>query len=238
MTGYSISYQDYDEELAKRLRQIITMPDNKKLLVCLPDVFERRERYNDACNAFWERHLETFQDFWDEVIIDEKCYGNTFFSRPYIDLVDRSISGRYFQNMKELFADKDLLIVEGTYSQSGVGNDLFQRANSVERIICPSRNAYSSYAIILDTIRQHGMNKLILLMLGPTAKVLANDLAFEGYWAIDIGHIDSEYEWYRMGATCKTKFKNKHTAEFNCDEDIELKNDNIYMKEIVAKVSD
>ncbi len=238
MTGRSISYQDYDEGLAKRLKQIITMPDNKKLLVCLPDIFERKERYNGACIAFWERHLEKYRDFWDEVIISEKCYGSAFFSRPYMDLVDKSISGRYFQNMKDFFANKSILIVEGAYSQSGVGNDLFQEANSVERIICPSRNAYSKYEMILDTIREYGINKLILLMLGPTAKVLASDLAFEGYWAIDIGHIDSEYEWYKMGVTRKTKLKNKHTAEFNFDNDIELKKDDIYISEIVATLSE
>ena len=76
-----------------------------------------------------------------------------------------------------------------------------------------------------------------MLMLGPTAKVLACDLAFEGYWALDIGHIDSEYEWYKMGAMQKVKFKNKHAAEFNFDENIELENDDIYAKEIVAMLA-
>lgn len=47
-----------------------------------------------------------------------------FFSRPYMDLVDKSVSGKYFQRIKEFYEDKDILIVEGSYSQSGVGNDL------------------------------------------------------------------------------------------------------------------
>lgn len=238
MTGRSIAYQDYDEGLAKRLKQIITLPDNDKLLVCLPDVFERQERYNDTCISFWKWHLEQYQDFYAEVITNEKCYGSAFISRPYMDLADKSLSGKHFQNMKELFADRDILIVEGFYSCSGVGNDLFQRAKSIERIICPSRNAYSKYEMILDTIRQHGTDKLILLMLGPTAKVLAYDLAFEGFWAIDIGHVDSEYEWYKMGATHKVKFQNKHTAEVNYDEDIEVQKDDTYVKEIVAVLSE
>lgn len=238
MTGRSIAYQDYDEGLAKRLKQIITLPDNDKLLVCLPDVFEKLERYNATSISYWKWHLEQYQDFYAEVIIGEKCYGSAFISRPYMDLADKSISGKHFQNMKELFADKDILIVEGFYSRSGVGNDLFQRAKSIERIICPSRNAYRKYELILNTIRQHGTDKLILLMLGPTAKVLAYDLAFEGFWAIDIGHVDSEYEWYKMGATHKVKFQNKHTAEVNYDEDIEVQKDDTYVKEIVAVLSE
>ena len=238
MTGHSIPYQDYDEELAKRLKQIITMPDNDKLLVCLPDIFDRRERYNFSCNSFWNRHLEQYHDFYNEIITEKRCYGSTFLSRPYIDLEDKSISGKHFNNLKEFFADKDILIVEGYYSRSGVGNDLFHRANSVERIICPSRNAYNKYEIILNTVMKYGVNKLILLMLGPTAKVLASDLAFSGFWAVDIGHIDSEYEWYMTGTTHKTKLKNKHTAEFNFDEHIELQNDDIYVHEIVEVLTD
>ena len=117
-------------------------------------------------------------------------------------------------------------------------NDLFQKAKSVERILCPSRNAYSKYKIILDEIKQRGIGKLILLMLGPTAKVLARDLALEGYWAVDIGHIDSEYEWYMMGAKDKIKFKNKHTAEYNYDENIILENNDTYTKEVVAMFID
>jgi glycosyltransferase family protein len=238
MTGHSIPYQDYDEELAKKLKQIISNPDHDNLLVCLPDIFERRERYHAECSSFWERHLEQYRDFYAEVILGGKCYGSAFLSRPYMDLADKSISGKHFQNLKTFFADKNILIVEGFYSRSGVGNDLFQGANSVKRIICPSHNAYSKYGMILDTIRQQGKDKLILLMLGPTAKVLACDLAYEGYWALDIGHIDSEYEWYKMGAMHKVKFKNKHAAEFNFDENIELENDDIYAKEIVAMLAD
>lgn len=44
---------------------------------------------------------------------------------------------------------------------------------------------------------------MILLMLDSTVKSLAYDLANEGYWAVDIGHIDSEHEWYKMAVTQK-----------------------------------
>ncbi|MDD7357228.1 MAG: GT-D fold domain-containing glycosyltransferase, partial [Streptococcus hyointestinalis] len=47
--------------------------------------------------------------------------------------------------------------------------------------------------------------RLVLVMLGPTAKVLVKRLADSGIQAIDLGHIDSEYEWYQMKATHKVK---------------------------------
>lgn len=239
MCGVAIGYQEYNEELAKRLKQVITMPDNDKLLVCLPDVFEKIERYRTITVLAWKQNLKWYQDCYAEIVTSEKYYGNAFISRPYLDLVDKSMCGKYFQSIKELFADEDILIVEGFYSRSGVGNDLFEGARSIERIICPSRNAYSKYKVILDTVRKYGKDKLILLMLGPTAKVLAYDLAFEGYWVVDIGHIDSEYEWYKMGVTSRIMIGGKHTAEGEyADEHIVLQNDDTYTSEIVAMLTD
>lgn len=239
MCGVSIGYQEYNEELARRLKQVITMPDNDKLLVCLPDIFEKMDRYKAIVDLAWKQHLRWHQDVWAEIVTGEKYYGNAFISRPYMDLADKSMCGKYFHSIKELFKDKDILIVEGFYSRSGVGNDLFEGARSIERIICPSRNAYSKYEVILDTVRKHGMDKLILIMLGPAAKVLAYDLALEGYWAVDIGHIDSEYEWYKMGAVDRIRIGHKHTAESEfADEHIVLQNDDTYAGEIVAMLSD
>ena len=123
MAGESIAYQDYDEELVRQMKQIVTMPDNDKLLVCLPDVFERRERYRAVGNCFWKWHLKLYQDIYAEMITNEKRYGNAFISRPYMELIDKSASGGYFNTIRELFEGKSILIVEGFYSRSGVGNE-------------------------------------------------------------------------------------------------------------------
>lgn len=74
-------------------------------------------------------------------------------------------------------------------------------------------------------------------MLGPTAKLLSYDLSCEGIQAIDIGHIDSEYEWFLMGALQKVKLPHKHTAEFNFDNDIDFVIDDEYESQIIADIS-
>ena len=43
--------------------------------------------------------------------------------------------------------------------------------NSIQRIICPSENAFDEYDEIFEKILEYGKNKLILLALGPTATV-------------------------------------------------------------------
>lgn len=233
--GHSIPYQAYDKELAGALKAILQMPSNEQLLVCLPDVFQNLERYNSNARYFWSKHFEQYHAFYEEECQSE-WYGSTFLSRPYIDLVDKSHSDRYFAAIKKLWSGRDILIVEGETSRSGMGNDLFEQANSVSRIICPSKNAFSSYDRIISSILRHAEGRLVILMLGPTAKLLSYDLTKRGYQAIDLGHIDSEYEWFQMKAESKVKLEHKHTAEFNYDENIAEVVDEEYINQVLEWV--
>ena len=237
IAGRSIVYQDFDPELSARLREIMSMESDERLMVCLSDVFTGLERYSIDAQNFWSlNHLPHFLEKYKN-ICRAPWYGSTFISRPYIDLEDKTPSVGYFAKLKKLWQDKDLLIVEGLTSRSGVGNDLFDGARSIKRIICPSRNAYSKLEAIKQAVREHEDNRLILTMLGPTAKVLVYDLVQEGYRALDIGHIDSEYEWFQMGASDKVKLSHKHTAEHNFDQDIEFRDDQAYDSQIVANLA-
>ena len=237
VAGRSIVYQEYDPELSARLREIMSMESDERLMICLPDVFTGLERYSIDAQNFWSlNHLPHFLEKYKN-ICRAPWYGSTFISRPYIDLEDKTPSAGYFAKLKQLWQDKDLLIVEGLTSRSGVGNDLFDGAKSIKRIICPSRNAYSKLDAIKQAVREYADNRLILTMLGPTAKVLVYDLVQEGYRALDIGHIDSEYEWFQMGASHKVKLSHKHTAEHNFDQDIEFRDDQAYDSQIVANLA-
>ena len=236
IAGRGIPYQEYDPELSARLREMMAMESNERLMICLSDVFTGLERYSIDAQNFWKAHLQHHLADYLE-ICRAPWYGSTFISRPYIDLEDKTPSAGYFAKLKQLWQDKDLLIVEGLTSRSGVGNDLFDGARSIKRIICPSRNAYSKLEAIKQAVREHADNRLILTMLGPTAKVLVYDLVQEGYRALDIGHIDSEYEWFQMGASHKIKLSHKHTAEHNFDQDIEYRDDQAYDSQIVANLA-
>lgn len=235
ITGHSIPYQDYDENLANELKEIISSESNESLVICLSDVFERLDRYNQEAVDFWKQHLNNNYVHYKS-LCKAPWYGSTFISRPYMDLVDKSLSNMYFKNIKNLWDKRDILIVEGVNSRSGVGNDLFDNANSVERIICPSKNAYSKIDEIESLIERHAENKLVLLILGPTAKVLAKRLSIKKFQAIDMGHIDSEYEWFKMKATTKVKLDHKHTAEHNFDENITFIEDDTYNSQIVERI--
>jgi len=235
LAGHSIPYQDYDEELVSTMRDIIGQESRKELVVCLPDAFTDRFRFTYWAIPFWKDHMDHYMDFYRELCSDS-WYGSTFVSRPYIDFEDKSQAKAQFEKLKSIWKNRDLLIVEGATSRSGVGNDLFDEANSIKRIVCPSHSAFSRVHEIKQEIEKYAAGRLILCMLGPTAKVLAYHLSQKGYQVLDIGHIDSEYEWMKMGAKTKVKFAHKHTAEYNFDQDIEFIEDETYNSQIVAKI--
>lgn len=235
--GDSIPYQNYEPDLAEKLKKIILRGNFNNTLVCLPDVFKGLNRYNHYAEDFYKSIFFPKNDhFLKEIAQTNNWYGSTFISRPYIDLVDKSKSAATFTKLKQLWQGRDLLIVEGALTRSGVGNDLFADAKSIERILCPAKDSYQQIDQIEQAIRTNAENRLILLMLGPTAKVIVDDLQDLSNQMIDIGHVDSEYEWFKMGATHKVKLANKHTAEFNFDEDISAVHDQVYQDEIVARI--
>ena len=119
----------------------------------------------------------------------------------------------YVDKLKSIWNNQDVLLVEGEFSRNGVGNDLFDNAKSLERILCPVKDAFNKYDEILSSIRLHGKGKLVLMALGMTATVLAKDLLVDGIWAIDLGHIDTEYEWFRMKAKKKVAISYKIVNE-------------------------
>ena len=235
LAGHSIPYQDYDVELVSTMREIIGQESREELVVCLPDAFTDRFRFTSWAIPFWKDHMDHYMDFYRELCSDS-WYGSTFVSRPYIDFEDKSQAKAQFEKLKSIWKNRDLLIVEGATSRSGVGNDLFDEANSIKRIICPSHSAFSRVHEIEQEIEKHAAGRLILCMLGPTAKVLAYHLSQKGYQVLDIGHIDSEYEWMKMGAKTKVKFAHKHTAEYNFDQDIEFIEDEMYNNQIVVRI--
>ncbi len=234
--GEDIRYQHSNSKLAKVLKDCILNNHNSKILTCLPDIFTNLDRYNEMRGYYALGVLPKFSDLFKEIEKSKYSYGSTFMSRMYISFRDKSKSQHYVDKLRDIWKDKDILIVEGEYTRSGVGNDLFENAKSIQRIICPAADAFNQVDEIEEAIRNNAQNKLILLMLGPTAKVIVNDLQDLDNQILDIGHIDTEYEWFKMGAKYVVPIgKNKHMAEV-ADRYLGEEDNPQYQKEIILKI--
>ena len=94
-----------------------------------------------------------------------------------------------------------------------------------------------AYDKILECCKDQAKDKLFLLALGPTATVLAYDLCKIGYQAVDIGHIDLEYEWFLKGQGCRTEIVGKYNNELaGGDKPVEIQ-DKQYQSQIIADFS-
>lgn len=209
-------YQKTNTQLHEKLWETFSSK-NSKLLVCIPDVFEENslDKLTRTARKHWLRFVRKnrlkLYDFFDTGNI----YGDSLVTRHYMDIEDKTNSEEYFNLIKKLWKNREVIVVEGRYTRFGVGNDLLSETNSIKRILCPECDAFAKYDIILKTCRENASNEdvLFLLALGPTATVLAYDLTDMGFQAIDIGHLDIEYEWFLSHANKKIKVENKYVNE-------------------------
>ena len=237
----NIGFQESSEALSEKLHDVLKNPPDD-CLICVPDVFGSLAIYNENSRHFWKRWLERNDNRRTVSVILRECrgqayrFGNALFTRPYIEYPDEKNALTIFPLIKKLWNNRDVLIVEGTQTRIGVNNDLLDNAASVHRILAPAVNAFGKYSEIISATEKVAGDKLILLALGPTATVMACELCRKGYWAIDIGHIDIEYEWFLRKATEKIAIPGKYTNEAKDGSIISGCHDPVYQKQIICVI--
>lgn len=231
-------FQRVDEKLSKMLKKIID-EDMPNLCVAIPDNFGSLDHYTEEAADGIRTYMtqNNTREHILKLIPNNRIYYNAYVTRPYIIYRNKRLAGHIFSLWKELFKGRNLLVVEGEFSRIGVGNDLFKNVSTIRRILCPSCDAYRNYDVILETVLAHvQLNDLILISLGPTATVLAYDLASMGYQAIDIGQIDNEYEWYRRGVEERVAIPGKMVAELSWGNRHKGFDDPTYINQVLCKI--
>ncbi len=206
--GGSLMLQKASPEIARGLAEILRYTE-EDLIVTIPGVFETLSDHRKASRQFWRDHLFFCRKIYEKYCNPNRIYYNTFVSRCYYYLEDRDGVGAKFAKIRKIWENKDIVIVEGERTHNGVGNDLFDTARSIERIICPPSDAYRAVPAILDACTDYDKDRLFVLSVGVAAKFLAVELFQRGYRALDIGNMDMEYEWYVRCAPGKIRLE-KH----------------------------
>lgn len=228
-------FQEPDPQLAEMLRKVLEQPP-ANLLLAIADNYGNLEKYTETiADGIRSYQCENQHRARILGLLDQShTYYDAYVTRPYLLYRDKRWSENIFALWKQLFAGRDILLVEGRFSRFGCGNDLLTGAASIQRILAPEKNAFLQYDSILDSIHRHAnATDLVLISLGPTATVLAADVAKLGIQAIDIGQLDNEYDWYRMGAKDRVPIVGKMTAEVQWDREVEEIQDTAYESSIV-----
>lgn len=230
-------FQEKSDMLKKRLLEVIHSQDDS-ISIAIAQNFTNLERYKEEAADVIRSYMafDTRTDIMRFLDMD-RVYYDAYVTRPYCMYKDRKNAEKIIPLFKELWKNRNVTIVEGKYNRTGINNDLFDNTNRIKRIICPSKNAWSKYDDIKKAVIDYiPKSDLVCIVLGPTATVLAYDLAKLGYQGIDIGQIDNEYDWYISGAEKRVPIEGKMVAEISDNKNLERFHSEIYDSQIVAMV--
>lgn len=231
-------FQRNDERLSERLWQVIRS-NEPGLIIGIADNFGSLWKFSDE-GAYDIRLYMTreIRAFLDSFVDRNRVYADGYITRFYSVLRDNKGDGpaKRLKQLRSMWEGRDVIMVEGAQTRQGVGNDLFDNTKSIRRIIGPATSSFDRYDEILNAcLEEKDDSVLFLIALGPSAGVLAYDLMMNGYQALDIGHLDMEYEWYLAGQGQRTPIPGKYNNEFKNGDQVEDIHDPEYETQIIAR---
>lgn len=195
--GQGNLFQDYDEELSAKLKQLLTEKRDNLYIGLNCSYFQSPVKYSEHNRRFYRLYGTSFRrvfvDLCDpnNIYLDACCFGGYFRQGENFDI------DKHFDNVKELFRNKKIAVVCGEGILDEISYNIFEFADDIKYIAAPKVNAFDKYEQILTSVKtQVKKDWLVCIILGMTATVLAADLADLGYTAWDIGHAAKEYDAY------------------------------------------
>lgn len=229
-------FQQTNGQLGIRLNEVLNNTHDR-VVTCIADNYGDLSKYTDEAAKGIRKYLSPSVREEHLRLIGKNVYYDAYISRPYIMYKDKGRANRIFALWKTLWNKRDVILIEGIYTRSGCMNDLFLDVKSLKRILCPSENAWEVYERVLAAALENATEDILFLIaLGPTATVLAYDLSLAGYQAIDLGHLDNEYEWYLRKANEVEDIKYKYVNDYNAGRYAIDINDKEYDNQIIEKI--
>lgn len=191
--GQSQAFQNCDERLAQYLKEILqsTRDDiyvgiDYSYFHGFDNVTETIKKHNYLCGSFFKNALLTYCG-------KEPEYISSSFNQLYVDYVEYDWD-KYIHNIKQLFQDKDITVICGEGILSKLTYNVFDCAKSVEYLYGPARNAFEHFNELFQKAMAISKNRVVCVILGPTAKPLVWELNKAGYTAWDLGHMAKDYD--------------------------------------------
>lgn len=228
-------YQDYNEVLAERLKQVLQSNDEKIIIAIAKNYGDLDIYIEETADGIRNYMTQEIRKLHNSLLEKDKTYYDAYLFKSYFPYRDKENTKKRVDMIKRIWDDRDVVIIEGDKTRTAYGNDLMDNVKSLHRILCPTQHAFGHYDAILEAAKQVGKESLILVVLGPTAKPLVYDLAKKGYQAIDLGQIDMDYEWYKAGLGLKVPNPHKYVSQLPPVEVVDIEDEN-YKEQVIARV--
>ena len=191
----NLPFQKYDKRLEQKLWNAWNSNDPNMLVATNSFYFRPINNYKDD---FTHAYLKKRRHQLQQISNTNRMYYSAELSCMFKS--DRNIDHKkYFDNIKNIWRDKDIVLVHGRGIFDKLEHNIFDCAKSIETVLVPARNAFDEYDNILQKLLSLDRGKLYILICGPTATVLAFDLYKHGRRALDFGHIAKDYDWFCRG---------------------------------------
>ena len=142
----------------------------------------------------------------DHVAFDQQ-YLQTAITAPYAQSYSTNclLLDQIYQTLRQIWQDKDIVLLRGNNSQH-YQYDIYDNARSSKILYAPRYHAEREYESLKKLLLEEPEDKLVILSCGPTCTVLAYDLARVGRRALDLGHLNKDYDWYKRGVVYTLDF--------------------------------
>lgn len=192
MQGGSIPFQEYDPKLAKRLRKLLRT-DMDGLRIGIPYYYMHPVKHLNDFTAKFAGSLALQRRFLCKNCRKDMVYVDTCITQVY-QTYEKYDFKKYYRRMQKLLDDRNVTIVCGEGVFDKLEHKAYDVCKSVEFVTAPSMNAFADYDRLLREVLKTSRKRLVCIVLGPTAKILACDLHKKGYQAWDMGHYFKDYD--------------------------------------------
>jgi glycosyltransferase family protein len=181
------SFQDVDPALNGRMLEVLHSRDPSTLIAIHP------VRDFDGLGRIWQKFIIRIGREVLELLEKDRDYPSMGAFRVLPDDSRETLVAR-IKLIKQIWDGRKILLVVGSNSRFTFEPELFNNAQSVDFLYAPAKNAFNEYDDIVKRITQYDKDEyLIMPVLGPTATILAHDLARMGYQAIDFGQMPGTF---------------------------------------------
>lgn len=196
INGGSAGTQKYDPKLSKKLREALVQVSDNAYIGIGYDYFDfNLWDESDFSNRFYLLNATKYREFYLKNCHKDVTYIDTGFSQKYFNLLPKE-RDEWFSKVKKLFTGKDVVVFMGEKAYNNLSYYVFDEANSLDYVFCPSKNAFDIYDDLLLKAREFSRDKILCFAIGATSKALIYELSKEGYLAYDIGHLPKDYDTY------------------------------------------
>lgn len=194
--GRDIGFQKASPEMASRLAEVLKS-DDENILIGIPDVFGSLDAYCKHVRSYWREFLPQNRNRIYNLLNLNKTYYDACFTGYAIQAAETNEEclEEYYAEMRKIWDNRDVVIIKGEGTETYV-NDIYDNAKSVKYIYAPKAHAFEHYDDILESAKKESKDCLFIIVLGPTATILAYDLAKLGFQALDMGHLAKDYDWF------------------------------------------